>query len=147
MPDDTDDYGTFDNGLDGTADPGAEKINEAPPSYHSGRVRIIGAEPAGDTVREVTGPVAEDHPEIPHWNDAPTGQVPAILDSTIGEEQPVAPPMWREEETDWEAQEEVFEPSMLSDDLPAVGALLGERDGQVVDVERLPWHFESDNTL
>ena len=36
----------------------------------------------------------------------------------------MAPPMWREEETDWEAQEEVFEPSMLSDDLPAVGALL-----------------------
>ena len=89
----------------------------------------------------------EDHPEMPHWNDAPTGQVPAILDSTIGEEQAVAPPMWREEETDWEAQEEVFEPSMLSDDLPAVGALLGERDDEVVDVERQPWHFESDDTL
>ncbi len=110
-------------------------------------MRIIGAEPAGDTVREVTGPVVEDHPELPHWNDAPTGQVPAILDTTNGEEQPVAPPMWREEETDWEAQEEVFEPSMLSDDLPAVGALLGERNEDAVDVERQPWHFESDDTL
>ena len=127
--------------------PSRRTIDEEPPTYHSGRVRIIGAEPAGDTVREVTGPVVDDHPELPHWNDAPTGQVPAILDTTNGEEQPVAPPMWREEETDWAAQEEVFEPSMLSDDLPAVGALLGERNEDVVDVERQPWHFESDDTL
>jgi CDP-diglyceride synthetase len=146
MPDDTDDYGNFDNGLDGTADTGAEDINEDPPSYHSGRVRIIGAEPAGDSVREVTGPVVDEHPGLPHWNDAPTGQVPAILDRSNGEEQAVAPPMWREEETDWEAQEEVFEPSMLSDDLPAVGALLSEQP-EGVDVERQPWHFESDDTL
>ena len=147
MPDDTDDFGDLDNGLDSIADPGTEGIDEDPPGYHSGRVRIIGAEPAGDTVREVTGPVVDDHPELPHWNDAPTGQVPAVLDSSTGEEQSVAPPMWREEETDWEAQEEVFEPSMLSDDLPAVGALLGERSEDVVDVERQPWHFESDDTL
>ena len=147
MPDDTDDYGTSStNGLDGLTDPGAEGIDEDPPSYHSGRVRIIGAEPAGDTIREVTGPVDEEHPELPHWNDAPTGQVPAILDRSNGEEPPVAPPMWREEETDWEAQEEVFEPSMLSDDLPAVGALLGEQREEI-DVERQPWHFESDDTL
>ena len=109
-------------------------------------MRIIGAEPAGDTVREVTGPVVDEHPELPHWNDAPTGQVPAILDRSNGEEQAVAPPTWREEETDWEAQEEVFEPSMLSDDLPAVGALLGEQSEEI-DVERQPWHFESDDTL
>ena len=35
---------------------------------------------------------------------------------------------------------------MLSDDLPAVGALLGEQSEEV-DVERQPWHFESDDTL
>ncbi len=150
MPDDTDDTDdteNLDNGLDGNADAGTEGIDEDPPGYHSGRVRIIGAEPAGDTVREVTGPVVDDHPELPHWNDAPTGQVPAVLDSSTGDAQSVAPPMWREEETDWEAQEEMFEPSMLSDDLPAVGALLGERSEDVVDVERRPWHFESDDTL
>ncbi len=145
MPDDTDD-GDFENGLEGPGDPGAEGIDEDPPSYHSGRVRIIGAEPAGDTVREVTGPVVDGHPELPHWNDAPTGQVPAILDTSTGDEPAVAPPMWREEETDWEAQEEVFEPAMLSDDLPAVGALLGEQRDEG-DVERQPWHFESDDTL
>ena len=143
--DDTDDYGDFDSGLDGVGDPGTEEIDEEPPSYHSGRVRIIGAEPAGDTVREVTGPVVDEHPELPHWNDAPTGQVPAVLDRSNGEEQLVAPPTWREEENDWEAQEEVFEPSMLSEDLPAVGALLSEQDE--FDVERQPWHFESDDTL
>ena len=34
---------------------------------------------------------------------------------------------------------------MLSDDLPAVGALLS--DNNELDVERQPWHFESDDTL
>ena len=145
MADGTDDYDEFDTGLDGIGDPGTEPIDEDPPTYHSGRVRIIGAEPAGDTVREVTGPVADEHPELPHWNDAPTGQVPAVLDRSTGDEL-VAPPTWREEDTDWEAQEEIFEPSMLSDDLPAVGALLGEQREEV-DVERQPWHFESDDTL
>ena len=152
MPDDTDDFEDLPtaiglDGLDDLAGTEPEGIEEDPPIYHSGRVRIIGAEPAGDTVREVTGPVTEGHPELPHWNDAPTGQVPAILDSTAGEEQAVAPPMWREEETDWEAQEEAFEPSMLSDDLPAVGALLGEESEDLEDMERRPWHFESDDTL
>ena len=108
-------------------------------------MRIIGAEPAGDSMRDATGPVVEEQPDLPHWNDAPTGQVPAILDRSSGEEPAVAPPTWREEENDWEAQEEIFEPAMLSDDLPAVGALLSEKEE--LDVERAPWHFESDDTL
>ncbi len=117
-----------------------------PPIYRSGRVRIIGAEPAGDTVREVTGPVVEEHPDMPHWNDAPTGQVPAVLDRASGTEPLVAPPTWREEENDWEAQEELFEPSMLSDDQPAVGSLINDNNEEV-DVERQPWHFEPDALL
>jgi phosphatidate cytidylyltransferase len=145
MSDDTEDHGEFFSNLDDVGEPTPEGIEEDPPSYHSGRVRIIGAEPAGDSVREVTGPVADEHPELPHWNDAPTGQVPAVLDRSNGEEL-VAPPTWREEENDWEAQEEVFEPSMLSEDLPAVGALLSEQ-GEEIDTERQPWHFESDDTL
>ena len=136
----------FDATLAGLGDHERDQGDDDPPSYHSGRVRIIGAEPAGDSVRDPTGPVSGEHPELPHWNDAPTGQVPAILDRSNGDEQAVAPPTWREEETDWEAQEEVFEPSMLSDDLPAVGALL-EENREEVDVERQPWHFESDDTL
>ncbi len=152
MSDGTDDFNEFsefdefESTLAGLGDPARDQDVEDPPSYHSGRVRIIGAEPAGDTVREATGPVSGEHPELPHWNDAPTGQVPAVLDRRDGEEQGLAPPTWREEDTDWEAQEEVFEPAMLSDELPAVGALIGERR-DVVDVDRQPWHFESDDTL
>ena len=63
------------DGLGGVGCPPSEGSTRSPPSYHSGRVRIIGAEPAGDSVREVTGPVAEEHPDLPHWNDAPTGEV------------------------------------------------------------------------
>jgi CDP-diglyceride synthetase len=146
MDDDTDGYDDVESGYAGAGDaPGSGAVDEDPPTYHSGRVRIIGAEPAGDTVRDPSGPVLEEHPELPHWNEPPTGQVPAVLDRSTGEEQAVAPPTWREEETDWEAHEEVFEPSMLSEDLPAVGALIGEVDE--VDVERQPWHFTTDDTL
>ena len=146
MADDSDGYDDEKNGFAGGGDaPGGGTVDEEPPTYHSGRVRIIGAEPAGDFVRDPSGPVLEEHPELPHWNEPPTGQVPAVLDRSTGEEQAVAPPTWREEETDWEAHEEVFEPAMLSEDLPAVGALIGEMDE--VDVERQPWHFTTDDTL
>ena len=48
MADGTDDYDEFDTGLDGIGDPGDRAhVDEDPPTYHSGRVRIIGAEPAG----------------------------------------------------------------------------------------------------
>jgi phosphatidate cytidylyltransferase len=148
MTDGTDDHDEYTPGFGGFSDSESnEQEAEEPTSYHSGRVRIIGAEPAGDSVREVTGPVEEGHPDLPHWNDAPTGQVPAILDRSTGEESAVAPPTWREEDHDWEAQEDVFEPSMLSGDLPAVGALLDEQRRDETDVEHQPWHFESDDTL
>ncbi len=117
-------------------------VDEEPPSYRSGRVRIIGAEPAGDAVREVTGPVVEENPDMPHWNDAPTGQVPAILDRGNGDEQTLAPPTWREEDTDWAAHEELFEPSMLSDELPAVGSMMNNNN-DLVDMERQPWRFDA----
>ena len=152
MSNGTDDHDEFSPSFGGFSDSDKnEQEDEEPTSYHSGRVRIIGAEPAGDSVREVTGPVEEGHPDLPHWNDAPTGQVPAILDRSTGEESAVAPPTWREEDHDWEAQEDVFEPSMLSGelsgDLPAVGALLDEQQREEADADRQPWHFESDDTL
>ena len=150
--DDHNDHDEFSPSFGGFSDSDKDEQDaEEPTSYHSGRVRIIGAEPAGDSVREVTGPVEEGHPDLPHWNDAPTGQVPAILDRSSGEESAVAPPTWREEDHDWEAQEDVFEPSMLSGelsgDLPAVGALLDEQQREEADADRQPWHFESDDTL
>ena len=115
-----------------------------PPSYRSGRVRIIGAEPAGNAVHEVTGPVVEENPDMPHWNDAPTGQVPAILDRGNGDEQALAPPSWREEDSDWAAHEELFEPSMLSDEAPPVGSMMNNNN-DIVDMERQPWLFDTDD--
>jgi CDP-diglyceride synthetase len=115
-----------------------------PPSYRSGRVRIIGAEPAGNAVHEVTGPVVEENTDMPHWNDAPTGQVPAILDRGNGDEQALAPPSWREEDTDWAAHEELFEPSMLSDEAPPVGSMMNNNN-DIVDMERQPWLFDTDD--
>ena len=114
------------------------------PSYRSGRVRIIGAEPAGNAVHEVTGPVVEENPDMPHWNDAPTGQVPAILDRGNGDEQALAPPSWREEDSDWAAHEELFEPSMLSDEVPPVGSMMNNNN-DIVDMERQPWLFDTDD--
>jgi phosphatidate cytidylyltransferase len=136
---------------DETRDDGT--IDEDPPIYRSGRVRIIGAEPAGHAVsnEEPVLPLVDelaelvDIPEMPHWNDAPTGQVPAILDRG-GDEPALAPPTWREEDTDWAAHEELFEPAMLSDDLPPVGSLVNDNNEQI-DVERQPWHFDDDDLL
>jgi hypothetical protein len=130
---------TNDDGPGGDDRPG--EIDEDPPIYRSGRVRIIGAEPAGDFIHEATGPVVEENPDMPHWNDAPTGQVPAILDRANGEEPSLAPPSWREDDSDWAAHEEAFEPSMLSDHQPAVGSMVNDNNEQI-DVERQPWHFE-----
>jgi CDP-diglyceride synthetase len=158
LDDDVTDHGVTDHGVtafgtehDATdhgdlagagAGAGAGGVDEDPPSYRSGRVRIIGAEPAGNAIHEVTGPVVEENPDMPHWNDAPTGQVPAILDRGNGDEQGLAPPSWREEDTDWAAHEELFEPSMLSDELPAVGSLQNNNN-DVVDMERQPWRFDT----
>ncbi|HUC04036.1 MAG TPA: hypothetical protein VL961_01475, partial [Acidimicrobiales bacterium] len=120
--DDFDDDLDLDLDLDDLGDRWSSRLDEDPPIYRSGRVRIIGAEPAGNVVRDVTGPVVDNPPDMPHWNDAPTGQVPAILDRG-GDEPSIAPPIWREEETDWVAHEEVFEPSMLSGEMTPVGSL------------------------
>jgi phosphatidate cytidylyltransferase len=130
------------SGVSGAGTPEVPALDEDPPSYRSGRVRIIGAEPAGNAIHEVTGPVVEENPDMPHWNDAPTGQVPAILDRGNGDEQGLAPPSWREEETDWAAHEELFEPSMLSDEQPAVGSLMNNNN-DLVDMERQPWRFDT----
>ncbi len=151
-----------------TPGPEGGGIDEDPPIYRSGRVRIIGAEPAGTAVPEepaATGalfgaddelpllggdglddalPADEPDLEMPHWNDAPTGQVPAILDRGTGDESTVAPPSWREEETDWAAHEELFEPSMLSNDLPAVGSMVNDNN-EAIDVDRQPWHFDDED--
>jgi phosphatidate cytidylyltransferase len=132
--------------------------------FRSGRVRIVGAEP----VRSVGDPDEPEAPdaglpaveiaaagypadpddgrpvaELPHWTDAPTGEVPAVLARANDDDQELDPwsslpaPTWREEHADWQADEESFEPSMLAQDDLRIGAL---DDSGATD--RQPWTFE-----
>ncbi len=82
--------------------------------------------------------------ELPHWTEPPTGQVPAVLSRDTGEDSTgpaIVAPSWREEDADWVAHDEEFEPAMLADDEVALGSL-DETDG--TDVERRPWEFDLD---
>jgi phosphatidate cytidylyltransferase len=82
--------------------------------------------------------------ELPHWTEPPTGQVPAVLARDAGDEGSgpgIAGPSWREEDSDWEAHDEVFEPGVLGDDEVALGSL-DETDR--TDIDRRPWEFDVD---
>ncbi|HXW39046.1 MAG TPA: hypothetical protein VEJ44_05080, partial [Acidimicrobiales bacterium] len=133
--------------------------------YRSGRVRIVGAEPAGrsaamrseedaptsweptdwdddDNIERDEDPPPESLvPPLPHWTEPATGEVPAILSSEPEAEDadPFASlpgPTWREEGADWDAQDEDFEPSMLAGDRTGQGSLdTGPSDRQ-------PWVFD-----
>jgi phosphatidate cytidylyltransferase len=82
-------------------------------------------------------------PELPHWTDAPTGQVPAVLardDADGSDDDPwssLPAPTWREHESDWTDHEQRFEPAMLGDE----GGTAPVRDEE----ERRPWEFDDDD--
>jgi CDP-diglyceride synthetase len=82
--------------------------------------------------------------ELPHWTEPPTGQVPAVLSRDNGEEGAgIVAPTWREEDADWVAHDEEFEPAMFgAGDQVALGSL-DETDSS--DVERRPWEFDLDS--
>ena len=83
--------------------------------------------------------------ELPHWTEPPTGQVPAVLARDAGDEgsgSGIGGPTWREEDADWTAHDEEFEPAMLGDDDVALGSL-DETDS--TDVDRRPWEFDLDS--
>jgi CDP-diglyceride synthetase len=81
--------------------------------------------------------------QLPHWTEAPTGQVPAVLSRDTGEgsgsHSGIAAPSWREEDSDWLAHDEEFEPSMFGDDEAALGSL---DETNRTDVDRRPWEFD-----
>ena len=82
--------------------------------------------------------------ELPHWTEPPTGQVPAVIARDPGDDGSaagIAGPSWREEDSDWLAHDEVFEPGVLGVDEVALGSL-DETDR--TDVERRPWEFDID---
>ncbi|MDE3087460.1 MAG: phosphatidate cytidylyltransferase [Acidobacteriota bacterium] len=78
-------------------------------------------------------------PELPHWSDPPTGQVPAIIDRRADEpDDPFADsgPVWREHDHEWE--DAGFDHALLRDDDEAAGGALGQTSRQ----DRRPWEFD-----
>ena len=80
------------------------------------RVTITGATAAGDLVDDL--PTIDPLTLLPHWTEAPTGQVPIVVTrdvATAGDSWSQIPaPAWREGEADWVAHEEQFDTSMLA---------------------------------
>src|SRR5579875_1853478 len=117
-----------------------------PTGYRTGQVRIVGAELAGDVpIPDEETTIVE--PVLPHWTEAATGEVPAVVarggDDPANDDPWAAlpPPTWREEESDWGAHEAEFEPSMLGEGQVRLGSL--DDSGQT---DRQPWAFDLPGT-
>jgi len=83
-------------------------------------------------------------PDLPHWTEAPTGEVPAVLARGSGEHgrepdpwSSLPAPTWREDGVDWDADIDGFEPSMLAQGEPGIRAR-----GESEEAERQPWSFD-----
>lgn len=104
------------------------------------------ADAAAPAVREPDGGPesgsAGSPTELPHWTEPPTGQVPAVLardteDTSAG----ILPPTWREEDADWTAQEEGYNPAIFSEEGTSLGAL-DEAPDAAASAELRPWEFD-----
>jgi phosphatidate cytidylyltransferase len=121
----------------GTVPGDAEAGRSAPSGRNGGDPLEPGSQPLG--LGESPGTV----PDMPHWTDPPTGQVPAVLDRR-GEEDGTETqwsaagdtgPAWREHSHEWD--DSSFDPSLLADDETRVGAL-----EETPVEERRPWEFD-----
>ena len=76
------------------------------------RVTITGADRAADAA-----PWVDEETLLPHWTDAPTGQVPVVVArESAPSDDPwaqIPAPAWREGEADWVAHEDQFDASFL----------------------------------
>lgn len=93
-----------------------------PPPSDSGTGPALGVdEAAGDA--GTTPEVSSAPPELPHWADPPTGEVPKIFESDVDEDLAAwstvssAQPRWRDQPSDWDDSDL----SALGEDLPPVG--------------------------
>ncbi|MGD0379352.1 MAG: phosphatidate cytidylyltransferase [Acidimicrobiales bacterium] len=115
-----------------------EEAGRAAPSGRNGGDPL---EPGTDVLR-ISEPTAVV-PDMPHWTDPPTGQVPAVLDRRSDEDATEAQwsaagdtgPAWREHSHEWD--DSTFDPSLLADDETRVGAL-----EETPVEERRPWEFD-----
>ena len=85
-------------------------------SANDSRVTITGAEIAADLVEDA--PQIDPATLLPHWTDAPTGQVPIVVAREAARNDDpwaaIPAPAWREGEADWVAHEEQFDASILA---------------------------------
>jgi phosphatidate cytidylyltransferase len=85
-------------------------------SSNDSRVTITGAEQVSDLVDET--PQIDPDTLLPHWTDAPTGQVPIVVarEAALNDDpwSAIPAPAWREGEADWVAHEDQFDASILA---------------------------------
>jgi phosphatidate cytidylyltransferase len=139
-------------GVDAGVDPDAADQPREETLFDQSSVHVIDEPgeakgPAVEPVRpgETAVPGGGTPTELPHWTEPPTGQVPAVLSRDGGDESSgpgVSAPTWREEDSDWVAHDEEFEPAMFGDDEVALGSL-DETDDTAPD--RRPWEFDLDS--
>ena len=100
------------------------------------RVTVTGAEVAAEVPDDV--PFIDEATLLPHWTDAPTGQVPIVVAREAAQNDDpwaaIPAPAWREGEADWVAHEDQFDASFLAS------------EGKEQDLR--PWEFTlSDDTV
>jgi phosphatidate cytidylyltransferase len=80
------------------------------------RVTITGAEIAADAADETM--IIDPTTLLPHWTDAPTGQVPIVVAREAADSDDpwsaIPAPAWREGEADWVAHEDQFDTAILA---------------------------------
>ena len=104
----------------------APRFGDVPPQPSGPRPSHRFPLPDDAEPRPVGSPVA---PDLPHWTEPPSGEVPRILltEPDDDEEETRAwsavgrAPRWRDERSDWEEPD--FEDSLLDDDEARIGAL------------------------
>ena len=93
------------------------------------RVTFTGVERAADAADEFE--VDVEPSLLPHWTEAPTGQVPIVVArDAANQDDPwsaIPAPAWREGEADWVAHEDQFDASFLA--------------GDVREDDTRPWEF------
>ena len=99
-------------------------------------VTVTGAEVAAEVADDV--PFIDEATLLPHWTDAPTGQVPIVVAREAAQSDDpwaaIPAPAWREGEADWVAHEDQFDASFLAS------------EGKEQDLR--PWEFTlSDDTV
>ena len=94
------------------------------------RVTVTGAEVAAGALE--FAPLIDEETLLPHWTDAPTGQVPIVVarEAAVGDDPwaAIPAPAWREGEADWVAHEGQFDASFLA--------------GEGREQDLRPWEFE-----